>query len=62
MVDYWVYGYSRVCIWVVFYIRIPFRVPFIRIPYYIGYLKRDPNLENHSCRYHKQKTQSPNKI
>ena len=25
--------------------RVPFRVLFIRVPYYIGDLKRDPNIE-----------------
>ena len=32
--------------WVVLYFGAPFRVLFIRVPYYIGDLKRDPNLEN----------------
>ena len=33
--------------------RVPFRVLFIRVPYYIGDLKRDPNLENYpSMRVH----------
>ena len=26
--------------------RAPFGGPFVRVPYYIGDLKRDPNLEN----------------
>ena len=28
---------------------VPFRVIFIRVPYKIGDLKRDPNLENYPC-------------
>ena len=28
------------------YIRVPFRVLFIRVPYYLGDLERDRNLEN----------------
>ena len=28
----------------------PFQVLFIRVPYYIGDLKTDPNLENYSFR------------
>ena len=27
-------------------IRVPFWVPCIRVPYYVGDLKRDPNLSN----------------
>ena len=34
-------------IWAVFQIRVPFRVFFIRVPYHIGDLKRDPSLENY---------------
>ena len=34
-------------IWVVFKMRVPFRVVIIRVPYYIGDLKRDPNLESY---------------
>ena len=30
-----------------FKIRVPFRVRLIRVPYYIGDLKRDPNSENY---------------
>ena len=30
-----------------FLIRVPFRVLFIRAPYYIGDVNRDPNLENY---------------
>ena len=33
--------------WVVLYIRFLFKVPFIRVPYYVGDLKRDPNLGNY---------------
>ena len=36
-----------ISIWVVLQIRIPFKLPFIRVPHYIGDLKRDPNLENY---------------
>ena len=36
-------------IWVVVYIRVPFRVLSIRVPYYIGDPKQDPNSEN--CPY-----------
>ena len=35
--------------WVVLQSRVPFRLLFIRVPYYIGDLKRDPNLENYPC-------------
>ena len=28
-------------------IRVPFWVPFIRVPYYVGDLNRDPNLSNY---------------
>ena len=38
-------------IWVVIKIRVPFRVLFIRVPYYIGDQKRDPNLENYPYNY-----------
>ena len=36
-------------IWGLFQIRVPvpFRVLFIRVPYYIGDLKGDPSLENY---------------
>ena len=34
-------------IWVVLEIRVPFRVLFISLPYYIGDLNRNPNLENY---------------
>ena len=34
-------------IWVVLQIRVPLRGPLIRVPYYIGDLKRDLNLENY---------------
>ena len=34
-------------IWVVFKMRVPFRVVIIRVPYYIVDLKRDPNLESY---------------
>ena len=33
--------------WVVFQNRVPFTVLFVRVPYYIGDLKGDPNLENY---------------
>ena len=40
--------------WVGFGIRVPFRVLFIRVPYYFGDLKRPPNLENYPfARYNK---------
>ena len=34
-------------IWVVLQLRVPFRVLFIRVPYYIGDPKRDPNFDNY---------------
>ena len=33
--------------WVVFYIRVPLRVVFRRVPYHLGDPKKDPNLENY---------------
>ena len=36
-------------IWAVFQSRVRFRVLFIGVPYYIGDLQRDPNLENYPC-------------
>ena len=38
------WGHSK---WVALQIRVPFRVYFIRMPYYIGDLNRDPSLENY---------------
>ena len=35
--------------WVVFQIRVPLGSLFIRVPYYIGDPKRDPDLENYPC-------------
>ena len=36
--------------WVVLEIRVPFRVLFIRVPYYVGDPQKGPNLENfHVC-------------
>ena len=45
-------------------IRVPFRVLFIRVPYSLGDLKRDPNLENYwelpmKCQPIRCKTGSP---
>ena len=37
-------------IWAVLKNRVPFRVLLIRVPYYIGDLKGDPNLENYPSR------------
>ena len=38
----------RLAIWAVLYIRVPLRGSFfIRVPYYIGDLKRDPNIESY---------------
>ena len=45
--------------WVEFKTRVPFyRVLLIRVPYYIGDLNREPNLENHPCAH----TDGKNKI
>ena len=38
--------------WVVVEITVPFGVLFIWVPYYVGDLKRDPNLENYPCMIH----------
>ena len=37
--------------WVVFQNRVPSRVVLIRVPYYIGDLKKDPNLESYPCEF-----------
>ena len=41
-------------------IRVPFGVLFIRVPYYVGDLKRDPGLENYTivglCKYQAKKS------
>ena len=39
--------FIQALIWVVLQIRVPFRVLSIRVSYYVGDLKRDPNLENY---------------
>ena len=36
--------------WVILYIRVPFRILLIRVPYYVGHLKRDPDSEKYPCR------------
>ena len=35
------------CTWVVLHIRAPLRVPFVRVPYDLGFLNRGTNLEKH---------------
>ena len=37
-------AFQDIIIWAVFQIRVPFRVLFIRVPYHIGDLKKDPSL------------------
>ena len=41
--------------WVVLFIRVPFRVLFIRVRYHIGDLGKDPNFENYPTRNSSQR-------
>ena len=40
-------GFMRV----VLLMRVPFRTLCVRVLYYIGDIRRDPNLENYPCAY-----------
>ena len=53
------YGYCRVffiSMWVTLEIRVPFRILVIMVPYYIGDLNGDPNVEKCQCRLRKAVT------